>query len=135
MKRILQSIGRLCPVVGLAAFAAPAAMAQITFNGTAAAASATTILQSVDMTGVTSVIKFKFTAGTLVSGQRFTLGFCFRDPTNTTAAPCGAAGEYVLSVFTGTSQLAVVPASLLSGHILVVDNPTSSPVRFTLMME
>ncbi len=95
----------------------------------------TTILQSVDMTGVTSVIKFKFTAGTISTGQLFTMGFCFQDPSNTTAAPCGSSGEYVVVVPGGGSALAVIPASLLTGHILVVVNPTSTPVRYTVVME
>ncbi len=87
------------------------------------------------MTGVTSVIKFKFTAGTISTGQLFTMGFCFQDPSNTTAAPCGSSGEYVVVVPGGGSALAVVPASLLTGHILVVVNPTSTPVRYTVVME
>ena len=135
MRRTLQNVCGFLLLGGLAAFQAPEAIAQITFNATAAAAKSTTILQSVDMTGVTSVIKFKFTAGTISTGQLFTMGFCFQDPSNTTAAPCGSSGEYVVVVPGGGSALAVVPASLLTGHILVVVNPTSTPVRYTVVME
>ena len=134
MRRTLQKVCGFLLLGGLAALQAPEAIAQITFNATAAAAKSTTILQSVDMTGVTSVIKFKFTAGTISTGQLFTMGFCFQDP-NTTAAPCGSSGEYVVVVPGGGSALAVIPASLLTGHILVVVNPTSTPVRYTVVME
>jgi len=134
MRRTLQNVCGFLLLGGLAAFQAPEAIAQITFNATAAAAKSTTILQSVDMTGVTSVIKFKFTAGTISTGQLFTMGFCFKDPSNTTAA-CGSSGEYAVVVPGGGSALAVVPASLLTGHILVVVNPTSTPVRYTVVME
>jgi hypothetical protein len=133
MRRTLQNVCGFLLLGGLAAFQAPEAIAQITFNATAAAAKSTTILQSVDMTGVTSVIKFKFTAGTISTGQLFTMGFCFQDP-NTTAA-CGSSGQYAVVVPGGGSALAVVPASLLTGHILVVVNPTSTPVRYTVVME
>jgi len=92
----------------LAAFQAPEAIAQITFNATAAAAKSTTILQSVDMTGVTSVIKFKFTAGTISTGQLFTMGFCFRTPA-TPPPPLWFSGEYVVVVPGGGSALAVIP--------------------------
>ena len=133
MRRTLQNVCGFLLLGGLAAFQAPEAIAQITFSATAAAAKSTTILHSVDMTGVTSVIKFKFTAGTISTGQLFTMGFCFQD--NTTAASCGSSGEYVVVVPGGGSALAVVPASLLTGHILVVNNPTSTPVRYTVVME
>ncbi len=131
MKRAFRSICGTMLLAGLSAAFAPAAVAQITFNATAPAAKATLILRKVDMTGVTSVVKFKFT---VVTPGAFVMGFCFQDPTSN-AAPCGASGEYVVMVPAATSALAVVPASLLTQHQLVVDNPTSSAVKFSVQME
>lgn len=114
---------------------APDTRAAVTLDGNAPTGS-TLVLQKVEMRGVTQVLRFKFTAGapgSTVGG--FRMGFCFQDPTNTTAAPCGAAGEYVVMVEGGTSALAVVPAHIMGTRQLVVVNPTSSTIPFSVEME
>lgn len=123
--RILQSL----LLAGAGALLASEANAELTFVGNAPTGT-TTVLQRAEMRGATGVLKFKFTAGTPGTAPSFTMGFCFQDPNNITAAACGAAGEYVVTVYGGASALAVVPASILNTHQLVVVNPTSSVIPF-----
>ena len=135
MKPALGKIYASFLLAGATAVLTPDAMAAVTLNGNAPTGT-TVLLDRVSMRGVTDVIKFKFTAGapgSQVGG--YTMGFCFQDPANVGAAPCGAAGEYVVTVLGGTSALAVVPASILSSHQLVVVNPTSVTIQFSVDME
>ena len=102
--------------------------ATLTMSGTLTGGQTLLIIQPNNSTNAaTGVLKFKFSAPT---AGAYSLGFCIGPVAN----PCGSAA-YFVSVQGGHTQLAVVNASIFNGNELVIENPTSSSVGYSVSME
>jgi hypothetical protein len=129
LTKILQLVCASVALFGLVLHAADAAtILKGTVTGTGTPG--TVILQAHNQAGATDSLKFKFSAPKFNAGTRYYLQFCI----GPAVSPC-AQTSYVVQVPDGESRLAVIPASVFTNNVLVVQQATRTTVPYAVIME